>query len=705
MSRGERSDAGKVQSPNCIDLDEVLSSAVNLACDILKSDNASIALSDEKGLLTFHAQHGVPPGFARRWRKRSSEGLSGVVFRTGQPYVAPDLRADQHYVGKGLAQGWLGALLVVPLKASDEVVGCLYVGQRSVRDFSPDEVRLANVLAEHVSMSIEMAALLQKERQLRQRSDALLEVVSAPSLSLSLKKVLIKLSQSVLKLTVAERCSMFIFNEDTHTLEPVMSLGPENTDMWEKFRGSAGLKIPDVRGIGEAIRAQEPIIEEHAPGSGVIPNFWLKTFRMKSLALYPLVHREKTIGVMDVDSFTKFVHFPAEEVETLAAIAKQAAIIIENARLFERERSQHQRAEALVDVLTAAASTFSMKQVLIRLCRAVVNISVGDRCSIFTVDEQSRALEPVMSLGIEDEGLWQRFRNPAPGENTTTLPEHNRLFEAVTTWEDPIIMEDAATSGLLSPWWIETFNIKSLVHYPLRVKDRTIGMMTVDAFRHHVRFAKEEVETLAAIAKQAAVVIENTRLHERLKEQAITDPLTNLYNHRHMHERLDEELARASRTGKPFAVMMMDLDGFKLFNDTHGHPRGDEALRFVASQLRAALRTSDIIGRYGGDEFLAILPETSREKAEEAGQRITSSLAESPFVPEGSADHETLGLSIGIASYPQDSTVKQDLIALADTALYEAKRTGGGRAARADVHRLEPQPAGRAKKRPAKKVA
>jgi diguanylate cyclase (GGDEF)-like protein len=156
--------------------------------------------------------------------------------------------------------------------------------------------------------------------------------------------------------------------------------------------------------------------------------------------------------------------------------------------------------------------------------------------------------------------------------------------------------------------------------------------------------------------------------------------VTNLYNHRHIHQRLDEEIARASRTGKPFAVMMIDLDRFKLFNDTHGHPRGDEALRFVASQLRAALRTSDTIGRYGGDEFLAVLPDTTREDAQDTGKRIISMLADRPFVADNPERSVALAISIGIAYHPDDGTTKDELVALADAALYDAKRLGGNRA-------------------------
>ncbi len=663
-----------------INLDEVLPSAVRLARDILNSDLAAIALLGTDGYLTLRSQHGFSQKCVSNWRQEPSKNVSGIVFQSGRPYVTSDFLAEEKYGDSALRQHAVRALLVAPLKIGREVVGCLYVGWKSVRSPSADELRLASLFADQVSISIEGAALLERERQQRKRSDALLEVVRAPSLGLSLKRVLVKLCQSVLKVTAGERCSIFLFSEETHTLEPIMSLmskGAEDPVMWGEFRASAGLKIPEIRDVGEAIKAQEPIIEEQAADSDVLPRYWIETFGIKSLALYPLVHKEKTLGILEVDSFSKSVHFPPEEIETLNAVSKQAGIIIENVRLYEKEQGQRQRAEALVDVLTAAASTLSMRKVMIKLCQAVVNISVGDRCSIFMMDKEGRRLEPVMSISNEpDENLFQKFRNPA--RDSAASAESRRSVEAVSKWEEPIVCEDAATSPMIDNFWVETFGVKSIVQYPLRVKDRTIGMMAVDSFHDQVHFPQEEIDTMAAVAKQAAIVIENTRLHEQVSEQAITDPLTDLYNHRHLFERLEEEFARASRNNQPFAVMMMDLDNFKFFNDTYGHLTGDEALRFVGERLREALRTSDIIGRYGGDEFMAVLPETSREEAERTGERIMLSLAQHSFPLDDSGEHIPMGLSIGIACYPYDSGTEQELIALADAALYEAKRLGGG---------------------------
>ncbi|MDI6857928.1 MAG: GAF domain-containing protein [Dehalococcoidia bacterium] len=1022
------------------DLDQVLSSAVRLAHTLLKGDIAAVALADDEGYLTVRSHVGLSPKCVARWRVHRSVGLNARAFASGKPFFSSDTLADEARDSETVRNLRLRGLMMMPLKLENEVAGWLAVGFRHKREFSAQDMELVGLLADHVSLSIRATAVVERERRQRKRSDALLQVTSAPalsldvkrvltklcqlvlkmtvaercaiwvfseeeptvetivamggkspvlwersqenydipipringvssrrvrkpvieehapgsvaaeegwvnlfdvksiaqyplfyrgstigvliaytfsdfvrfpqeeidtlaavarqaavmienarlyeqeqrqrkraeallevasspSLSLSVRKVLIKLCQSVLNFTVAERCSIFLFNEETHTLDPVMSAGTEDPDLWEKFRASAGLKIPEIRGIGEAISAQEPVIEEHVPGSGILPDFWIDTFGLKSLALYPIIHREKTVGILEVDSFSKFVRFPRAEIETLAAIARQAAIIIENARLYEQEQQQRQRTEALLDVLSAAASTLSMKKVLIKVCQSVLKLTVADRCSILLTEEDGVTLRPVMSLGIEDPEMWERFRNPPPGETSPLSPEHRRLQEAITTWEKPIVQEDAAAAGLLSRWWVETFNIKSLAHYPLRVKDRTIGLLTVDSFRQYVHFPKEEIETLAAIArqvaviidnarlyeqeqqqrkraetlvdvlaaaaedaslkrvlvkicqavvnltvgdrcsifivdkegrrlqpmmslgiedaemwekfrsaspaalrpreeqrraedivtwdkpfvaenaletaglnrwwvetfkikslvryplrvkdrtigmmvvdtvhehkcfpreeietiaaiaKQAAIIIENARLHEQLQEQAITDALTGLYNHRHIHERVEEEFERASRNNRPFAVLMMDLDNFKFFNDAHGHQTGDEALRFAGTQIKNSLRAADIVGRYGGDEFLAILPETNRAEAEQAAERIISSLAANPFPVPNSVERVPMDVSIGIACYPVDATNSHDLVALADAAMYEAKRVGGARALPAYAYTTEP---------------
>jgi diguanylate cyclase (GGDEF)-like protein len=581
------------------------------------------------------------------------------------------------------------SVAVYPMVVREQVVGVMVVdSNKKYLRFPEEEIETMTAISRQAAVIIDNARLFEREQNERQRAEALLQVVGAVSSSLSLKKVLIKLCQSVVDLSVGDRCSFFLSQEGESAI-PIMSLGIEDPSLWEKFKGSSAVEASQVHGIREAFQALEPIIEEHVPESGLLPDYWVDTFNVKSLALYPLVHREKNVGVMAVDSFRDFVHFPPEEVETLAAIARQAAVVIENARLFEQEQKQRQRAEALLQVVAAASSSLSLQKVIIDLCRSVVDLSVGERCSIFLADKATGRLLPYMSLGPEDEKMWEKFRSIAGAPPT---PLRIRLVEAITRIRAPIIQENAPATRLLPRDWLESFGIKSLAIYPLMVKEETIGVMAVDSYSDFVHFPPEEIETMAAIAKQAAVTIENARLHEQAQQQAIADPLTGLYNHRHLYERLEQELARAKRSRRPVAVLMLDIDSLKLINDTYGHQVGDEALKLLASVLQGSCRAEDIVGRYGGDEFMIILPEADTAEAGHIGERIQANLAARYLEGKANDGCVPVRISMGVACYPNDATVMHKLVDAADSALYRSKQRGGGRisTARGRVEELMP---------------
>jgi diguanylate cyclase (GGDEF)-like protein len=294
-----------------------------------------------------------------------------------------------------------------------------------------------------------------------------------------------------------------------------------------------------------------------------------------------------------------------------------------------------------------------------------------------------------MALGLEDDRMWGKFRSLFAAPPT---PEMHRLVDGIAGLRTPIVQENVPATGLLPRDWVESFGIKSVAIYPLVAKDDSIGIMAVDSYTDFAHFPAEEIEMLSAIARQASVLIENARLHEQVEQQAIADPLTGLYNHRHLHERLEQEIARAKRTGRSVAVLMLDIDNMKLINDTYGHQVGDEALRLLASALQSSCRSEDIPGRYGGDEFMVILPEADGAEAERIGERVQAGLADSYVEGESKDGCVPVRVSMGIACYPSDATVMHELVALADSALYRSKQRGGGRitTARGPVEELMP---------------
>lgn len=214
-----------------------------------------------------------------------------------------------------------------------------------------------------------------------------------------------------------------------------------------------------------------------------------------------------------------------------------------------------------------------------------------------------------------------------------------------------------------------------LLVIPLLSRRTVLGAISLISAHEH-ECNSVDLHLSQAIGAELGVALENARRYDEMKRLADRDPVTGLLNHRAIHERLGQELKRTQRAGQQLSVIMTDLDGFKLFNDTHGHPVGDQVLRQVAAVLAENARDSDVLGRYGGDEFVAILPETGTEGAMALAERIRSSLNQHPYaVPDGTV--VPIHMSFGVATYPQDARQTHDLIALADRNLYDSKQQGG----------------------------
>jgi diguanylate cyclase (GGDEF)-like protein len=383
----------------------------------------------------------------------------------------------------------------------------------------------------------------------------------------------------------------------------------------------------------------------------------------ESMLVVPMRYDDAVVGVITLSKLG-LDQFDGHDLRLLSILADQAATALESARNLARSHALAGELRLLLEVSSELAGSLDSHQVANILARHLASVMEVEDCEISWWD---RANDRVASIG---------YYPPLPAGEPMPLFDIGDYPLTKHVLEDQIVeLVDAGdpTGDPAEVALLVKYGKQALVMLPLVASGESIGLVELMS-EHAIELDDDRLSLARTIANEAAIALENARLYEEARALADRDPLTGFFNHRYLHERFGQEAVRARRSHRPLSLLMLDLDDFKLVNDSFGHLLGDDVLRWTAELIRKTLRASDLPARYGGDEFAILLPDADHDEAAATAARLRDAFATSVFSREGRLT-VPVGVSIGAATFPADGRTAAELIAVADAGLYRMKRS------------------------------
>jgi diguanylate cyclase (GGDEF)-like protein len=423
---------------------------------------------------------------------------------------------------------------------------------------------------------------------------------------------------------------------------------------WDE--GQDKVRLAVGKGItGVAALQKRPV---YSPDVSQDPRYVISAQTTRSEVAIPLMVRDQVVGVLDCQS-ENVNHFDSETVDLLALFSTQASIALENARLYSSERRRASQLQAINAIAQQMTAVLDLPELLSKVCRLIQEAFQVPQVSVLLRDEEElvmRASHGTLTAGVQA-GDCLPLRNTPWG----------RAFETAKT-----LIEDDIThsqDGRFFPGSVSRMSI------PLISYGQVLGVLVLTSDRMGA-FNPNDAQPLESVADICATAIQNAYYVERVRKLAYLDGLTGIFNRRYFELRVVEEIERVRRFGSGMGVIMIDIDQFKRLNDEFGHLLGDEVLRQVSSILHQQVRRLDVVCRYGGEEFVVLLAQTSPQHSLQVAEKLLRMVEnwQFPGVPR------PVTISAGAANYPEHGSTRDELVEAADRALYAAKQAGRNRA-------------------------
>ena len=545
-----------------------------------------------------------------------------------------------------LAQG-LRTAVGISLQSKERVSGVLILGTPDNRSFTPAERRLLLSLGQQIGMAVENGYLVQQTARRTEELHVLNEIGRALSSTLDLDTLLERIYSEMRRGIDVD--SFFMAFYQPKSGEVKFEIEVNNGERAPKrVRATGNHLVEYIVNSGQPLLIREHYDEE----TGRLGFQPLRS--VGSICAVPLILYDRPIGTMVVHN-AKERAFDQGHVEFLRVLAGEASIAIENARLFAEEQKKSRQLTLINNVSSHAITTLDPGEMLSKITAEMERHLGYDHIGVAILDYSTKELVIEAEAGVRREAVGRRI---ALGEGL--------VGQVARTGQMSMVREASASTPRLV-----LAGSAAAVALPVTYGEQFLGVLYVES-SEVCEFPQQDILLLRTLADLFAGALHNALTFQKAQEQAITDGLTGVKTHRFLMEALSSEWKRSTRANRPLALVLMDLDHFKFVNDFYGHLEGDVVLQRVGHILEQNCRRSDVVARYGGDEFVILMPETGIEQARQLANKLRGWIASDPLLRD-----KNITASFGIAAFPVHGSTPQELIQVADSSMYLSKHQGG----------------------------
>ena len=634
--------------------------------ELLKVEQVAICFAERWRNVLPSTSVGFAPEFVRDLEAlAASEYLIDMSYRRGGMLTFRNVASMSEPLPAGphgrfvrmqqvLTQQNVNSVTAVSLQTRDKNFGVLLFPHPGREMFGPSKMRLLMGLAMQIGMTFENHIALQETQRRTREYELMTQMGQVISSHLDANEVLLAIHREIGLLV------------DTFTFYIAFAEGEDLRFELEVLEGEVHPKRSRklANGLSEyVIRTGQPLLVStdmeqirQRIGATFVPGRPARSF-----CGVPIFMQGKSVGIMAALNYDKEGVYSDRDVELLQTAAGQVAVAVENARLFEEQQRRTRYLSFLNNVSKTAISSQDAEQMLDEIVTEIQQNFHLDHIGIGVLDYATKEIEIKAEAGTSSLALGKR------------IPLGVGIMGKVARTNEKMLIQkqDGHLLGVLP-------EARSVLCLPLNYGETMLGVLNIES-RSEQAFKEQDVLILGTLADLLATALHNVFVFQKMQQQSITDGLTGIKTRRFFLEAVTGEWRRASRSGRPFSVVMIDLDKFKQVNDSQGHLEGDLVLARVGRLLEQKCRQSNVVARYGGDEFVILMPETGIEQAQILSERLRLWIATDPMLNE-----RHITGSFGVASFPLHGSTVEDIMRVADAGMYVSKHAGGNRVSTAE---------------------